>query len=994
MTRLLFALLFCGLCVPVEAQEPDPEKESEPELGGSTEKATLALNPLGHVGPIRGTFFSPDGKQLVTVGKDRTVQFWDIASGERLQVMWLPFEPTATALAPDGKTLAIGRTGPRDERRVFLVNLNDGRVLGLASGENLGASGTVAALAFSRDGDQLAASNQGGGTPVNLLWRGLSGTWEKKPEQIASLKGRSFTPPSIREMFDITCLAFSPDGKRIAIGRLSSGVEGKQTAYLADVPVGDARPEKPLGLNLHTTVYGVAWTPDGKQVVTSDETYLRSRLAFWSADEGKLEREYRLGESRDGAGLHFLNAEKLVFTWSDDGSRKGPRGQGQSLLDLADLKEERKVFLPSGAKRLGCPGAVSSDGQAAAFVGGTHQNEVLIWEVSSGKQLHHLGKELATARSAGWSKDGRYLGFDSFEENKKPFFRTALDLQELQLLGKAERADYLFRYRVNGDWSVQKTPLEVRQGDRVVESNIAHATAWAISPGQEPRWFAYGEAYHGGALHLNDLRTGKKLTLLRPFNQVVLDLAPSPDGRWLLSVNDSQVAFLYRVADDPAKTDRMPLLYLFVWEGEWITWTREGYYAASPGGEKLMGWTIENGPDKLPTFHPAQRFKKHFYRPDLIKLVLEKGSVAEALEAAKVQQENLDQFLPPQGTLRLLEQNGALVKAQVSANARCKGQPVTELHLLVDGRPVRLGPDRFALKEFKPGQEKDATETWTVTLEPGTHKLSARVLARDTYSLSEEVTVEVKPPMMPPKNNKRGMLYYVGVGINHFQKHENLTLQGAVPDVKNLEECLKKVCAARFVEINSTVLTEKDATAAAILNTLKKLPEKLRPADVVIVHYSSHGEVDAKGGLYLLAHDTDRDDLEHTGVSGHELRTILSQYPCQVLLILDACHSGNFSMRPATDPLSRLLADDSCGVAVMTAALASQKALDTKEGGVFTQALIEGLSGKADPDKFSHRLFVHNLHGYVYGAVTSQTSNKQMPVYLPSGSVPPIVLKE
>ena len=73
---------------------------------------------------------------------------------------------------------------------------------------------------------------------------------------------------------------------------------------------------------------------------------------------------------------------------------------------------------------------------------------------------------------------------------------------------------------------------------------------------------------------------------------------------------------------------------------------------------------------------------------------------------------------------------------------------------------------------------------------------------------------------------------------------------------------------------------------------------------------------------------------------------------------------------------------------------ARQKAIDTDRGGLFTLALVEGLSGEADPDKFSNRLYVPNLYTYVLGAVTRKSENKQMPLYLPSGSVPPIVLKE
>ena len=44
-----------------------------------------------------------------------------------------------------------------------------------------------------------------------------------------------------------------------------------------------------------------------------------------------------------------------------------------------------------------------------------------------------------------------------------------------------------------------------------------------------------------------------------------------------------------------------------------------------------MGWVIDNGIDQAPSYHPAQRFRKRLYRPDVIKLLREKGSVAEAV---------------------------------------------------------------------------------------------------------------------------------------------------------------------------------------------------------------------------------------------------------------------------------------------------------------------------------------------------------------------------
>src|SRR5690349_14118928 len=132
MRRFLIALLLFGFCSTGGTEEPDPKKQPEPEPPDlSTAKATLTLNPVGHIGPIQSVFFTADGKQLVSVGRDRTVQFWDVGSGERVRVLHMPAVPTAAALTRDGKTLALGRWATKGQPKVFLVNFDNGRVLSL-----------------------------------------------------------------------------------------------------------------------------------------------------------------------------------------------------------------------------------------------------------------------------------------------------------------------------------------------------------------------------------------------------------------------------------------------------------------------------------------------------------------------------------------------------------------------------------------------------------------------------------------------------------------------------------------------------------------------------------------------------------------------------------------------------------------------------------------------------------------------------------------------
>ncbi|MEO8770240.1 MAG: WD40 repeat domain-containing protein [Ferruginibacter sp.] len=63
-------------------------------------------------------------------------------------------------------------------------------------------------------------------------------------------------------------------------------------------------------------------------------------------------------------------------------------------------------------------------------------------------------------------------------------------------------------------------------------------------------------------------------------------------------------------------------LFLNADKTQWVLFTPAGYYDTSPGSESYLGWYIDNGPDKAPTFNPASTFRKEYRRPDIIDKVL------------------------------------------------------------------------------------------------------------------------------------------------------------------------------------------------------------------------------------------------------------------------------------------------------------------------------------------------------------------------------------
>jgi WD40 repeat protein len=970
------------------------------DLHVTTKNAEPALNPLGHVGALKGVSFTPDGKQLVTVGKDKTVQLWDVGSGERLQVLHLPFEPTTTALAPDGKTLAVGRSA-RQGQRVLLVNPDDGRLVWLTDGENF--DGQVTGLAFSADGDQLAAVRQGAGWGNHgcFLWDGLKGIWQKKPadmptgRQITRLPGWGpGTIPSPR------CVAFSPDGKRLAVGCDYSSLEypGQkrrvEVAFLVDVPVGDAKPAPavPLSIIGHAkSVVAVAWTPNGEQVVTAYTNDGPAAVEVWSTD-GKRQRQLNLG-MRPPLGLHFLDGGRLLLTWFNGAGNKKARGQGQSILTLGDdLKEERKAFFPMTGPWEFLRGAVTADGKVAALAGGNDQNEVLLWDVATGEPLHKhpLGSQGTTPRSAGWSKDGRSIALDAFgdNENKKPRFRFALDLKELQLSENVDRSDYYFRYRAHDDKSVQlvSSPgpiLELRRPDQ--KMRVPGGVAFTLTPARDANWFA--SSSHN-TLHLCDLATGKEIFFLHPRGPRVYDLAASPDGRWLLAVNNSQVAHLYRIADDPTKTEREPLLYLFVSRGDWILWTREGYYAASPGGERQMGWTIDNGPEQLPTFYRAERFRKRLYRPDVIKLLFETGSLAEALKLADAAKKiatrtaNLEELVPPRAELLVVDQTQLpKVKLKVQAQAASSAQPIRALRLMLDGRIV---PGEETRAEFTPGQTKAEVE-WTFELPEGEHQLAVLARGSDASAVSPAVPVKFRNVQKLP------VLHVLTVGINTY-KDPAFDLRYAADDAKALAAAFAQHCKgkdAAFRDVKAKTILDANATTEAIKKALEALRKDVSQSDLVVFFFAGHGAKQKKD-YYLLTHEANVNKLAETSLSGDDLRKELSNFKCQVLLMLDACHAAGFGpgkkltklgLKPAVDDVVRDFTDDEYGIAVLCAAMAHEKATEIGGHGLFTRAVLDALAKKPGVpfNARNHRLYVHHLHSYVFDEVSGKSDERQHP---------------
>ncbi len=169
-----------------------------------------------HENWVLGTVFGIDGKRIVSVGRDRAAKLTDATSGAFLEnVNLLRGELAAVARHPSKDIVVVGG----EDRTPYIYMMDRPKNMKIADDTTLirkleRQQGAIAALAWSPDGKRIAV---GGAAPEVTIYDPDSG------ERVASCKGHSA---------GIYTVAFSPDSKTLATG----GFDGQVRLY--DVKTG------------------------------------------------------------------------------------------------------------------------------------------------------------------------------------------------------------------------------------------------------------------------------------------------------------------------------------------------------------------------------------------------------------------------------------------------------------------------------------------------------------------------------------------------------------------------------------------------------------------------------------------------------------------------------------------------------------------------------------------------------------------------------------
>jgi len=222
-------------------------------------------------------------------------------------------------------------------------------------------------------------------------------------------------------------------------------------------------------------------------------------------------------------------------------------------------------------------------------------------------------------------------------------------------------------------------------------------------------------------------------------------------------------------------------------------------------------------------------------------------------------------------------------------------------------------------------------------------------------------------------------------------------LQYAVQDAEAIEKAFRAQEGRLFRRVNTVLITDRAELKPTRENIVNQMESFLRQAsqnDLLVLFVAGHGTVDAAGKFFLLPNDAAYDSqgglVRSRVVSGADLRDMLD-LPGKKLLLLDTCHSASVSgtRGPDADRLVRELAELKAIILTSSTGTETSQESEAWQHGVFTYALLEGLSGKADTVEKDRVVSMKELDAYVSEMVPKLTKGAQHPITdSPKGGYP------
>ena len=562
-------------------------------------RPVLRIEPGMHTAPIKRIGVDAACTLMVTGSDDKTARLWALPQGGRgsaelLRTLRVPIgegnegKVDAVALSPDGKWVAAGGYIKAYDHWAYIFEAATGRLV-----TRLGSLGNaIFQLAFSPDGSRLAATLAGG--------EGMR-LWETANWGLLAVDKDYGGKDSYGAAFDGANKLYTvaDDGQ---IRRY--GADGQLEAKAATL--GGKEP------------YSVAVHPQGGRLAIG----FADATAVESYDARTLKQLY----AANTAGISGKSLNSVA--WSADGARlyaggttpetaPAPfriwQGAGRGAFTDKALTQESIMEL------LSCGSGVAVGASDPAFGLISADGTKRAWQEGVTADMR---KKLGDAFTL--SADGRRVRFGLGLGGEQP---VLFDLAAFRLTDAAHSEAGLAQPKTSGvkviDWEDTTGPK--LNGDPIALRDYETSHSLAIAP--DASRFVLGTDWFLRAYRADGSELWQKVA-----PSVAAGVNISRDGRLAVAAYADGTIRWHRFSDG------QELLALFVdaTGKRFIAWTPKGYYAASPGGENLIGWHVNRAGNRAPDFYPVSRFGDKFNRPDIVKRVLDDLDEGTAIAKANL----------------------------------------------------------------------------------------------------------------------------------------------------------------------------------------------------------------------------------------------------------------------------------------------------------------------------------------------------------------------
>jgi WD40 repeat protein len=577
-----FALLSFVMCV---------SRETAAEL---YDRPVLVIDPGMHTAPANSLGIDALGRIAVSGSNDKTVRVWSLAEGKLLRTIRMPAGPAnigkiySVATNPDGSIIAAGGwtqfTAKTEDELLYLFDTNTGAMVKRYS---VGPA-NVESLAFSKDG-RFLASGLSGGTGLRVYDRDQQ--WNE-----------IFHDEDYEE--SIYGVNFSAKNQLAA-----SSIDGKVRLY--DVKTGKI--VRSTTIAVQNDPHRIIFSPDGNTIAIGfnheprvellDANTLAS-LPVPDLDGLNGGMLTQVAFSYDGSTLYAGGSGILAWSNGGRGVRRLLRIRGDTTVRSDTIGDI--AALPDGGLLVATQNP---------FVAVFNPDDSLRWFNGSPKlDVRDQASTLAV------SEDGTIIDFGYEAGGKSPL---RFNVSRLEL---------------------SSDPPKDHQTSSAMQVGIA-VTGWE---GRLPRLsgkfiqLEKGEVSRSFAVHPD----ARRFILGAEWNLRALDIKGNtlwkrgvPGTVWAVNISADGKLVIAAYGDGTIRWHRMDdgreLLALFVLKDKqnWVAWTPEGFYGATPGAFGILRWHVNHGFDAVAEAVPVSAIPR-LRRPDALPLVLQEMETARALGLA------------------------------------------------------------------------------------------------------------------------------------------------------------------------------------------------------------------------------------------------------------------------------------------------------------------------------------------------------------------------